>query len=277
MQYTKNTPATIQQHLVLMDTPLIASVASHLQVTPSSNRNLVSTLGTIQPNAQDLSSSTLPHDDDDDEGILAFNTPRLHSLRPVTSNKARSNFRGSRSTSPRVCNFCDESGHLDDSCIKRGLNFWPDWHTKKVTQYNLLHGDKPKRNPNDVPVPPPPRARFDHKPSVRAIQAAVNDATAELDTADPSADTVRSAIATVEAELAKQLDDNVEGDQLMHRAIAVQSMNTAKTFHSPTAHEPTTNEGTEALDLDDIWALNSDTSSEHAADDLDIYDQPVNY
>ena len=54
-------------------------------------------------------------------------------------------------------------------------------------------------------------------------------------------------------------------------------MNTAKTFHSPTAHEPTTNEGTEALDLDDIWALNSDTSSEHAADDLDIYDQPVNY
>ena len=48
-QYIKNTPATIQQHLVMMDTPNMASASSQLQVTPSSNRNLISTLGTIQP------------------------------------------------------------------------------------------------------------------------------------------------------------------------------------------------------------------------------------
>ena len=109
------------------------------------------------------------------------------------------------------------------------------------------------------------------------MQAAVNEATAELDTNDPSADAVRSAIATVEAELAKQLDDNVEGDQLMHRAIAVRSMNATKANHSPDDHKSAKNNEDEELDLDDLWALNSDTSSEHAADDLDIYDQLVNY
>ena len=67
-----------------------------------------------------------------------------------------------------ICGFCEDSGHHQDGCIKRGPPFWPDWHAKKVKQFNATHGLQPKKSLSYIPTPPPQKSRFE--PNLRAIQ-----------------------------------------------------------------------------------------------------------
>ena len=97
-----------------------------------------------------------------------------------------------------ICGFCEEPGHHRDGCIKRGPPFRPDWHAKKVEQFNAKHGSHPEQKSEAAP-PPPPKARF-----------------------QPNLCTLQTTVEQVVGELEQQLDDNnAEGEDLMCKELAV--------------------------------------------------------
>ena len=67
-------------------------------------------------------------------------------------------------------------------------------------------------------------------------------------------------------------DNNAEGEALMCKAIAVRHV------QSDDANQVIVQDQFDAQsDSGSVYALGSDTSSDLAYDDLELYDQPVNY
>ena len=141
-----------------------------------------------------------------------------------------------------ICGFCEEPGHHQDGCIKHGPPFWPDWHTKKVKQFNAEHGAHPKNSAKAISPPPPPKALFET--NLRTLQMIGKQVTSELE---------------------QQLDDNTEGNMLMHRAIAVRPV------HSDCTNQVIIQDQFDAQnESGSAYALGSDTSSTLPYNDLKL-------
>ena len=263
VQYTKHDAVAVQYLLMAMDAPFLAVIAGIAPITPSSTRNLLSDPVSIR---QKLLPSTANEDDDEDsrDGLTQAHMslqmrsdeevdPDVRSLRPSRSSTPRDGFKSSQRRTGNgtriICGFCEEPGHHRDGCIKRGPPFWPDWHAKKVEQFNAKHGSRPEQK-SDAAPPPPPKARF--QPNLRTLQTTVEQVVGELE---------------------QQLEDNnAEGEALMCKAIAVRHV------QSDDANQVIVQDQFDAQsDSGSVYALGSDTSSDLAYDDLELYDQPVNY
>ena len=201
--------------------------------------------------------------------------PSVHALRPVgtTKRSSKSNYASSnskndkirsilknakRTPNDKICGFCDEPGHTNDSCIKRGPDFWPDWHSKKVAQYNAQHGDKPKKSPDQTPTPPPPTASFHSNTSDRVVK------------------NIQTTIEDVSQQLLDQLNDGMDGNELLHHAIAVRHQEITQDQQDSSESNVIQDQFDAKSETDSVFALDSETSSNVDYDDLEIYDQSVN-
>ena len=148
-----------------------------------------------------------------------------------------------------ICNFYDKPGHHQDGYIKRGPPSWPDWYTQKVEQFNTTHGLQSKKSSKDIATPPPPKPCFE--PNLQAIQTTVDQVTSKLE---------------------QQLNDNTEDEALMHHAITVCHVQSED--NSQVIIEDQFDVQSES---GSAYALGSDTTSELAYNDLELYNQPVNW
>ena len=93
------------------------------------------------------------------------------------------------SLTAKYCDCCNRKGHFSDECHIRGIDFLPPTMRKKVEQYNLLNGNKPKVPPKDrsrappgdaAPPSRPPASRPAKetvKPAIKSLQASTDKIT----------------------------------------------------------------------------------------------------
>ena len=131
-----------------------------------------------------------------------------------------------------------------------------------MNQFNLEHGDSPKSPDNKAVPPPPPKARFrsETNNSVRSIQAKISE---------------------ISNQLAEELENEEDGENLSHRAIVVKHQSVSSSDddqQQSIIQEQFDTQADDAQSETSEAAYGSDTSSQSGFDfaDLDLYDQAVN-
>jgi hypothetical protein len=91
-----------------------------------------------------------------------------------------SRIKGGQGTPPKICDACNQRGHVADACWKRGLAFLPPALARKIRQYNLRFGDTPKVPPVDdatrpIPHIPPSSSPKNRPPTPTPAIKSMND------------------------------------------------------------------------------------------------------
>jgi hypothetical protein len=93
------------------------------------------------------------------------------------------------------CDCCLRRGHLADTCFARGLHFLSPDIQRRISQYNAIHGDRPKVAPTGSSKPPPVKyppktyrqgSSPAHKPNIKVLIGDITDDDQLITDADPA-------------------------------------------------------------------------------------------
>jgi hypothetical protein len=300
--YKKHTLKSIQQRLMHIDAPMIASIPATSAITPSMNRNMLpSSVGLLEQKPSALASGD--GEDDELEMLSSDGQLRLASLRPAyRSGKGRhkqqqfsqQQFSQQQHSQQQQQQHSQQQRHQPRSALRSEPRYQAEAVDGNATKPCGLCGKKGHHHDqcerrgeafwseswakqvaqfnavhgtkparkNEREAPPPPNAHFP-KDASKLRNHSINTSSADVE------DALKASFAYLD----ENISDEMDGQKLMVSALSVRKEQEAAQPRGASANDDASVASNAS---GSVFAIGSATSEETEHDDLSVYSERVN-
>jgi hypothetical protein len=293
VQWHGETVATITDLFYSVDAPIHAVVEQNSVVTPSTQSALsasgtnTSFLTARESNRLEADKDSLSMSDDELDDELHLRVAALRSVINKKKSRRQCGFEhstGIQQQSKTTCELCGDP-HDKDQCIKRGPAFWSECWSKTVNQFNLVHGDKPRKTATKsestsgekkVPLQYPLTAQFEKSSTTPQVHHLKTDFADITGTLEDDVIGMGKEIKNIIDDLENQVEEGVDATQLRYHCLQLHHQHATDTSAPGALHEHATLDNGDESASHAAHPLGQDSDSDVDINDF-IYDPQSNW